>query len=195
MPQTRWSRRQRREPRRVWEISETCLTPLDVTSKSPSSGPRHIRPGRSIQGKEGPRCDGPIGRRGDCARVIRRSTTDHNPQRARCEEARAGASRIAEKGSRGVDREGALRFQQSGWDRLMMGRKRRAMRRCGLQPGKAGSDPDRPQARREICGRWNGLRRCNRSRPAQIGQQRQQIHEYGSEQSGFEMGQSTEEGR
>lgn len=173
------------------------MTPLDLTSKSPSSGPRHIRLGRSVQGKKVPRCHGPIGRRGDCARVTRRSTADHNPQRARCEEGRADASRIAEKGSREVDREGALRFRQSGWDTLTMGRKRRAMRRCGLRPGKAGSDPDRPQAHRADSGRLNGLRWCNPSRrePLQIAQQRHQIHEYGSGQSGLETGQSTEEAR
>jgi hypothetical protein len=155
-----------------------------------STWPQHPRKG-------GPRCDGPSGQRGNCGRVTRRSTADHNPQRARCEEARAGASRIAEKGSRGVGREGALRFRQSGWDTLTMGRKRRAMRRCGLPPGKAGSDPDRRQARREICGRLNGLCRCKPSHqePAQTAQQRQQIHEYGSEQSGLETGRSTEEAR
>jgi hypothetical protein len=69
------------------------------------------------------------------------------------------------------------------------------MLRCGLQPGKAGSDPDRPQARRDDSGRLNGLRGCNSLRPAQIAQQRQQIDEYGSEQSGFETGRSTEEAR
>lgn len=66
-----------------------------------STWPQHPRKG-------GPRCDGPSGQRGNCGRVTRRSTADHNPQRARCEEVRAGANRIAEKGSGGVGREGAL---------------------------------------------------------------------------------------
>jgi hypothetical protein len=58
---------------------------------------------------------------GDFVRVIRCTTADHTPLRARLVEARAVASRMAGGGWRRVDSRAVLGLPRRGSDRLAMG--------------------------------------------------------------------------